>query len=337
VLLDPGEGGHRRFLEVTYERVVVGPAPDLGEEDQVQRRGVDRAVVALEPVLRSLAAPDLVHDLARLGVDRLVVLGRLKVGEDLERAAGELRAEEQGLETRDQRVAAEDGHEPRHAGRREVAEAVASAQPERGEVGHRAREDVVEVVPGRAQPRDPKVPGRERGLDPLALLAEALPHHVWPHRVAPQHRDNVEAELPCLPRLELDPIPDLPGLDVTALGQDHLRAGKAGVVVEHELVLLLLVASLCRQRQGDRLERVAEREVVVLDREDVREVARELEGELERDLLLALVLDAEVVLHSLADEAVPADRDAVLGKVAGDRVPEEVGGGVVLGAAGGEE
>ena len=119
-----------------------------------------------------------------------------------------------------------------------------------------------------------------------------------------ERRDDVEAELPRLPGLELDPVPDLPGLDVPALGQDHLRSREPGVVVEHELVLVLLVTRLGGQGQGARLERVAESEVVVLDREDVREVAGELDRELERDLLRALVLHAEVVLHALADEAV---------------------------------
>ena len=96
-----------------------------------------------------------------------------------------------------------------------------------------------------------------------------------------------------------------------------MRAGD-GVVLEHELVLVLLVARLGRRRKRARLERVAEREVVVLDGEDVREVVAELERELEADLLHALVLDAEAVLHALADEAVARDRDRVLGELAGE-------------------
>ena len=272
MLLDPGQGTHRGVVEVAYERRVVGPAPDLGEEDQVERRRVDRAVVALEPVLRGFPAPDLVDDLPGLGVDRRVVLGRLQPGEDLEGAAGELGPEQERLQARDQRVAAEDGHEPRHPGRGQVAEAVSAAQPQRGEVGHGARKDVVEIVPRGAEPRNAQIPGRQRRLDPLPLLAEALLRHAY--RFAAERRHDVHAELPRLPGLELDPEPDFSRLDVPALGQDHLRPRKTGVVVEHELVLVLLVAPLDRRWKGARLQRVAEREVVILDREDVREVAR---------------------------------------------------------------
>ena len=64
-----------------------------------------------------------------------------------------------------------------------------------------------------------------------------------------------------------------------------------------------------RQRLG-RL-RIAEREVVVLDGEDVREVGAEAERELERDRLHGVVLDAEVILHSHADEALARDREHV--------------------------
>ena len=74
-----------------------------------------------------------------------------------------------------------------------------------------------------------------------------------------------------------------------------------------------------------------------LDCEDVSEVAAELERELERDVLLALVLNAEVVLHALPDEPVPPDRDGVLEELAGGRIAEEVGSGVVLGLSRREE
>ena len=70
------------------------------------------------------------NDLARLGVDGGVVVGRLELGQNLECAAGELGAEEERLEAGDDRVAAEDGHEPRHPGRGQVAEPVPSAQPQ---------------------------------------------------------------------------------------------------------------------------------------------------------------------------------------------------------------
>ena len=48
---------------------------------EVEGRRVDRPVVAREPGVGALPLPHLVDDLARLGVDRRVVLGRLQVGE----------------------------------------------------------------------------------------------------------------------------------------------------------------------------------------------------------------------------------------------------------------
>src|SRR4029077_9336772 len=38
ILVDPGERPQRGLLEAAYESRVVRPAPDLGEQDQVERR-----------------------------------------------------------------------------------------------------------------------------------------------------------------------------------------------------------------------------------------------------------------------------------------------------------
>ena len=51
---------------------------------------------------------------------------------------------------------------------------------------------------------------------------------------------------------------------------------------------------------------------MLLDGEDVGEVGAELQRELERDRLERLVLDRDVVLHPLADEAGARDRELVL-------------------------
>src|SRR5439155_15358276 len=66
VLVDPGERAQRRLLQVADARRVIRPAPDLREQDEVERRRVGRAVVPGEPGLRSLAVADLVDDLAGL-------------------------------------------------------------------------------------------------------------------------------------------------------------------------------------------------------------------------------------------------------------------------------
>ena len=121
-------------------------------------------------------------------------------------------------------------------------------------------------------------------------------------------------------------------LDLAALGEDHLRPRGAFAVglLEHELVVLLLVARRDRLRQRLGARGVAEREVALLDREDVREVGPELQRELEGDRLHRLVLDDHVVLHAVADEAVPDDRERVLRQAAGERVAQEEGRREVL-------
>jgi len=56
------------------------------------------------------------------------------------------------------------------------------------------------------------------------------------------------------------------------------------------------------------VERVAEREVVLLDRDDVREVGADVERQLEAQRLAALVPQREMILHPLADEALAQSR-----------------------------
>ena len=90
-----------------------------------------------------------------------------------------------------------------------------------------------------------------------------------------------------------------------------------------------------RQRTG--VQRVAEREVVLLDGDDVREVGADLELELERDRLGALVADGDVVLHPVADEALAHDREHVLAEAARERVAQVEGGREVLDLAGREQ
>ena len=60
--------------------------------------------------------PHLVDDLPGLGVDLRVVLARLELGERVERVVSQLRPEEERLQAGDERVPAEDRHEPGHAG-----------------------------------------------------------------------------------------------------------------------------------------------------------------------------------------------------------------------------
>ena len=79
-----------------------------------------------------------------------------------------------------------------------------------------------------------------------------------------------------------------------------------------------------------------EREVVLLDREDVSEVRPDLELELELDGVRCVVLDDDVLLHAVTDEPIPPDREHVLLEAACDGVPEIEGGRVVLDLVGRE-
>ena len=119
---------------------------------------------------------DLVDDLAGLGIDRGIVLARLQVGQHLERSAGELRAEQQGLQARDQRVAAEDRHEPGHAGGGQAARADAAraAHPQRREVGDGLGERVAQLVPRRAEAVR-VLHGELAGADEAAARARLVP------------------------------------------------------------------------------------------------------------------------------------------------------------------
>ena len=132
-------------------------------------------------------------DLARLGVDRRVVLGRLQVGEHIEPAPGELGPEEQGLVAGDQRVAAEDGHEPGHSGSRQPADPPASLHPQGREVGDRLEEGTAEVVPVGADLRHAQAPRRERLADARHLVAEAPLGLARHDVVAFERRDHVDA------------------------------------------------------------------------------------------------------------------------------------------------
>ncbi len=98
---------------------VAGRAPERVQRDQVERRRVRGAVIGGvrdQPERGQLAAAQLVHDLARLGITVIVARLGLPAGQHLERAARELRVQDHRLQAGDQRVAPEQRHEPRQPG-----------------------------------------------------------------------------------------------------------------------------------------------------------------------------------------------------------------------------
>jgi hypothetical protein len=55
--VDPGQGAPRRLLELERESGVVGPAPELREEDEEERRGIDRPELLLEALAGERVGP----------------------------------------------------------------------------------------------------------------------------------------------------------------------------------------------------------------------------------------------------------------------------------------
>src|SRR5712691_8497980 len=155
-----------------------------------------------------------------------------------------------------------------------------------------------------------------------AFLAEA-PFDLQRRRdVVRMRGHDVDAQLPTLTRVELHRERHGRSVHVPGLREDDLRPQRVLAVDEDKLVVLSVEAARRRIGQRLRAHRVAEREVVLLHGKDRREVRRELEPELERDGIHALVLEHEDVLHPLSDEPLARDRHLVLAQSADERIAE---------------
>ena len=88
--------------------------------------------------------------------------------------------------------------------------------------------------------------------------------------------------------------------------------------------------------QRDCTRRIAEREVVLLDGQDVGEVGLELDGELDRHRVAGQVGDDHVLLQVVGDEALAAEQDLVRQQPSRRRVAQEEGRREVLDLAGRE-
>ena len=94
-------------------------------------------------------------------------------------------------------------------------------------------------------------------------------------------------------------------------------------------------AALRRVDRRQRLVcRLSETGLEALDDEDVGEIGRELQPELDLDPAMAVVLDDDPLLHAVADEALPLDHELVRPQAGGQRVSQhergEVRRGVVV-------
>ena len=164
-VLDPGEGAVGVGQQAGQLLGRQPPPGQLAEQHDEQRRGVDRAVVGRATLqgerVRAVEA-GLVHDPAGLllgpGVDVLA----LEVGQRLEHAEGQRGIDRQRHQRGPERVAPEQGHEPRSAGGHDgEAPPGGVEQAQRREVGQRAL----------VRPRQGRVVGVQGGsvLDPLGL------------------------------------------------------------------------------------------------------------------------------------------------------------------------
>src|SRR6185436_18835839 len=198
--------------------------------------------------------------------------------------------EQQCLVAGDQRVAAEDGHEPGHSGSRQAADPPASLHPQGCKIRDRLEEGTAEVVPVRPDLRYAEPPCRERVANTRHLVPEAPLDLARDDMVALERRDHVHTEMPALARLELDLPAHLRAIDLATLRDDDLRLRAVVGVLEQELVVLLREADRHSLGQWFRAHRIAEREVVRLDGEDVGEVGLDLELEIETLSFHALVL-----------------------------------------------
>ena len=333
--VDPGERPPRRVLQLERQGRIVGPAPGLRQEHEEERRRVDGAVVAVGPGERRLAAPQLVHDLAGLGVALGVVGGRLGRSEDAQRSRRQLGAEQQRLQRRDQRVPAEDGHEPRRAGGEEVAVGnLGYAHPQRGEIRERPVPGMDEVVPA---------PRSSSGAE----LCHSASDCVACFRSSASSRANdaaVSGSTPsssaCTPTTSPQRAPGSSESANRATPSASSNASDRWTTVrpanepsENTSVPLL-------ERSGGYAggnfasHREPEAGLEVLDDEDVGEVGSELQPELDVDPARTVVLDRDALLHAVADEALALDHELVRPQAAGERVPQherrEVRRGVIV-------
>ena len=169
-----------------------------------------------------------------------------------------------------------------------------------------------EVVQLGLQPGHAHVPGRERLPHVLALLAEVPLDCVRLRLLARERGDDVDAQSSASRgevEVEADARPSIvPRREKsTCVLAPPSRLSSSTSWFAAPAVAHRRPAAAAAGRAG-----VAEGEVVLLDRDDVREVGTDLELELECQRREALVPEHEHVLHPVAHEPLARDRERVL-------------------------
>jgi hypothetical protein len=255
-----------------------------------------------------LAHPELVEDLAGLGVPPLVELGGLasrQHGQGLDR---ELRTEGHHLERGDQRVAPEQGAEPRDAGGDVPLGAAGGLVDQQAQVRHGSRDGHVEELVVRVDLGRAALPGVVRAarfgvVDP-GRLGEQLHRPVaGVGRVARRGPDQ-PAQLAALPGSErpgpVEPQPATGILPVVARGDRlHRRRGLAEPQVGRSAAPVEPVVAERGSRREDRRrqERAALVALPAAHFEDVGPVDAQLELDVDRLRALRVIDDGQPLLE----------------------------------------
>ena len=298
------EHGPRLVLELAHQPGVSAPAFVFVHQHHEERGRVGVAVVGgVRPFLErgELAVAHLVKDAARVLVPEVVELRSLPGGQSSQRGRREVRREGQRLKAGEDRIAAEQGHEPgKSCGRERVAGDDRCLETQRGEVDQaatvsgpegvrvavedgRARHPGVEIVghrvcPGRSRPspegffrmhRHTRVVGDHAKLGRPPLLG--ADRHLEGQALRVDHRRLVGSD----PRLACEGLP---------------------LVTEHQAVVLDDVRVVTLLLQG------------VLDLEEIGEVRSHLDPHLERHRVGPMIQDGQGLVEPLGHRAPTDDR-----------------------------
>ena len=229
VLVDPAQRGERRLAQLTHERVVVRPTPCLGEQHEEQRRRIDACrssgrTISSAHLPRRTSCTILPGSASRDGSS--VVACSAASSRSAPRASSGPNSSV--WRRRDHRVAPEDGHEPRHPGRGQLAAAASS--PVRIRSAARSLTDWPKAclsrpsspgssAPGAATPRPTRArgraPRRNGGDPPRARCGRRRPRS----RRRPAGPTSRAASASCRRRH--------PRASASRAGQDHLRPAEA--------------------------------------------------------------------------------------------------------------
>ena len=310
VVLDPLEGPFRVGQELVHDLAGQPPAPQLSEQHDEERGGVGGAVVnaaAAERQRRRVTETHLVQDAAGLLLTSGVDVLPLEPGQCLQDPEGQVGIDEQGHPRRDERVAAEDGHEPWRPGRHHHALGKIRVEDAEGpEILGTRRDDRPQPVVVGLDLRHLAAPTgqalrRGGALDGLAAQIARV------DRLAFDHRVELEAPGPL-------PVGGADGLEAGEIVRDQGRrreevddqtaADGAAPVRELELCLAVLAGDLS----------VGIAEPTLFDGEEVGEVGVDEQLHRAERGLVAEVADDEVLAHPLAHVPTPEHHERGVGE-----------------------